>query len=319
MAARPQRKIDHRRVERLSHLELRARLAVEGLFSGIHKSPYHGFNVEFAEYREYSPGDDPRYLDWRVLARSDRFFVKQFEAETNLNCYLLVDSSGSMGFGHDPSTKLGVALSGSKGGGHTRLDYGASLAAAIALLMLRQGDQVGLVTFDTAVRAFIPPRGNAKHFSVIRDALECVKAGGDTRIASVLHEIAERVRRRSLVVLISDLFDNAEEVLRGLQHFRHRRHEVIVLHLLDDAEITFPFDRVTLFEGMERGEQVVVDPRVIAEGYRASVGAYLEGVKRGCAEKNIDYQRMLLSEPFDRALTAYLGWRRYRSSGGTRR
>jgi len=304
MAARPQRKIDRRAVERLSHLELRARLAVEGLFSGIHKSPYHGFNVEFAEYREYSPGDDPRYLDWRVLARSDRFFVKQFEAETNLNCYLLVDSSGSMDFARD---------------GHNRLDYGASLAAAVALLMLRQGDQVGLVTFDTAVRAFIPPRGNARHFSVIRDALECVKAGNDTRIASVLHEIAERVRRRSLVVLISDLFDNAEEVLRGLQHFRHRRHEVIVLHLMDDAEITFPFDRVTLFEGLERGEQVVVDPRVIAEGYRASVGAYLESLKRGCAEKNIDYQRMLLSEPFDRALTAYLGWRRYRSSGGTRR
>jgi len=319
MAARPQREIDRRAIERLSHLELRARLAVEGLFSGIHKSPYHGFNVEFAEYREYSPGDDPRYLDWRVLARSDRFFVKQFEAETNLNCYLLVDSSGSMGFGHDPSTRLGVARSGSKGDDHTRLDYGASLAAAVALLMLRQGDQVGLVTFDTAVRAFIPPRGNARHFSVIRDALECVKAGGDTRIASVLHEIAERVRRRSLVVLISDLFDNAEEVLHGLQHFRHRRHEVIVLHLMDDAEITFPFDRVTLFEGMERGEQVVVDPRVIAEGYRASVGAYLESLKRGCAEKNIDYQRMLLSEPFDRALTAYLGWRKYRSSGGTRR
>jgi len=304
MAARAQRKLDRRAVERLSHLELRARLAVEGLFSGIHKSPYHGFNVEFAEYREYSPGDDPRYLDWRVLARSDRFFVKQFEAETNLNCYLLVDSSGSMDFGRDD---------------HTRLDYGASLAAAIALLMLRQGDQVGLVTFDTAVRAFIPPRGNARHFSVIRDALECVKAGGDTRIASVLHEIAERVHRRSLVVLISDLFDNAEEVLRGLQHFRHRRHEVIVLHLMDDAEITFPFDRVTLFEGMERGEQVIVDPRVVAEGYRASVAAYLENLKRGCAEKNIDYQRMLLSEPFDRALTAYLGWRTYRSSGGTRR
>ena len=304
MAAHPKRTIDRRAVERLSHLELRARLAVEGLFSGIHKSPYHGFNVEFAEYREYSPGDDPRYLDWRVLARSDRFFVKQFEAETNLNCYLLVDSSGSMDFGRD---------------GRTRLDQAASLAAAIALLMLRQGDQAGLVTFDTAVRTFIPPRGNPRHFSVIREALEHVKAGGDTRIASVLHEIAERVRRRSLIVLLSDLFDDAEEVLRGLQHFRHRRHEVIVLHLLDDAEIEFPFDRVTLFEGMERGEEVVVDPRVIAEGYRAKVAEYLASLKRGCAEKNIDYQRMLLSEPFDRALTSYLGWRKYRMSGGTRR
>ena len=309
MPPRKVREIDRRAVGKISRLQLRARLAVEGYYSGIHKSPYHGFNVEFAEYREYAPGDDPRYLDWRVLARSDRFFVKQFEAETNLNCYLLVDSSGSMDF----------ARKGSKGDGGTRLDYGASLAAAIALLMLRQGDQVGLVTFDTAVRAFIPPRGNARHFSAIREALEGVKAGGDTRIASVLHEIAERVRRRSLVVLISDLFDNAEEVLRGLQHFRHRRHEVIVLHLLDDAEIAFPFDRVTLFEGMERGEEVVVDPRVVAEGYRASVADYLEGLKRGCAEKTIDYQRMLLSEPFDRALTAYLGWRKYRSSGGTRR
>jgi uncharacterized protein (DUF58 family) len=304
MAAHPKRTIDRRAVERLSHLELRARLAVEGLFSGIHKSPYHGFNVEFAEYREYSPGDDLRYLDWRVLARSDRFFVKQFEAETNLNCYLLVDSSGSMDFGRD---------------GHTRLDQAASLAAALALLLLRQGDQVGLVTFDTAVRTFIPPRGNARHFSAIREALERVKAGGDTRIASVLHEIAERVRRRSLIVLLSDLFDDAEEVLRGLQHFRHRRHEVIVLHLLDDAEIEFPFDRVTLFEGMERGEEVVVDPRVIADGYRAKVAEYLASLKRGCAEKNIDYQRMLLSEPFDRALTSYLGWRKYRMSGGTRR
>jgi uncharacterized protein (DUF58 family) len=304
MAGRPERHIDRRAVERLSHLELKARLAVEGYYSGIHKSPYHGFNVEFAEYREYSPGDDPRYLDWRVLARSDRFFVKQFEAETNLNCYILLDSSGSMEFARD---------------GWNRLDHAASLAAAIALLMLRQGDQVGLVTFDTAVRSFIPPRGNARHFSVIREVLEHLRPGGDTNLAGVLHEIAERVRRRSLVVVLSDLFDDPEQVLRGLQHFRHRRHEVIVLHLLDDAEVEFPFDRVTLFEGMERGEEIVVDPRVVAEGYRAKFAEYLEDLKRGCAEKNIDYQRMLISEPFDRALTAYLGWRKYRAGGGTRR
>jgi uncharacterized protein (DUF58 family) len=310
MAAHPKRTIDRRAVERLSHLELRARLAVEGLFSGIHKSPYHGFNVEFAEYREYSPGDDPRYLDWRVLARSDRFFVKQFEAETNLNCYLLVDSSGSMDFGRDPSTRLGVALSGSKGDGHTRLDQAASLAAAIALLMLRQGDQVGLVTFDTAVRTFIPPRGNPRHFSVVREALERIKAGGDTRIASVLHEIAERVRRRSLIVLLSDLFDNAEEVLRGLQHFRHRRHEVIVLHLLDDAEIEFPFDRVTLFEGMERGEEIIADPRVVAQGYRLRFRQFLDDIRRGCMKKNIDYELMRLSQPFDRSLTTFLARRK---------
>jgi uncharacterized protein (DUF58 family) len=285
-------------------MELRARLAVEGHYSGIHKSPYHGFNVEFAEYREYTPGDDPKYLDWRVLARSDKYFIKQFEAETNLNCYLLLDSSGSMDF----QGKLG-----------TRLDHAASLAGSLALLMLRQGDQVGLVTFDTQVRHFIPPRGNAKHYRVIGNALENIKAGGDTGIATVLHEIAERVRRRSLIVVVSDFFDNPEDVLRGLQHFRHRRHEVIVIHLVDDTEVNFPFDRVMLFEGMERGEQVVIDPRIAANDYRRRFGEFLEKMKRGCAEKNIDYQRMLISEPFDKALTTYLGWRKFRASGGTRR
>ncbi len=185
--------------------------------------------------------------------------------------------------------------------------------------MLRQGDQVGLVTFDTKVRSFIPPRGNARHYQAICQALEGMKAGGDTGIAAVLHEIAERVRRRSLVIVLSDFFDNPEEILRGLQHFRHRRHEVIVLHLVDDTEMEFPFDRVMLFEGMERGEQVVVDPRVMAQDYRQRFAEYLENLKQGCASKNIDYQRMLMSEPFDRALTMYLGWRKFKASGGTRR
>ena len=295
MPGRAERKIDRATVGRLSRLELRARLAVEGLYSGIHKSPYHGFNVEFAEYREYSPGDDLRYLDWRVFARSDRFFVKQFEAETNLNCYLLLDSSGSMDFATNSQT---------------RLDYGACLAAALALLMLRQGDHVGLVMFDDAVRQFIPPRGNARHFASIVEALETVKPGGDTDIAGVLHEIAERVRRRSMVIILSDFFNDVEAMLRGLQHFRHRHHEVIVLHLLDDAELEFPFDRITLFEGMERAEELVADPRIIAEGYRARFRQYLDSFRRGCTEKNIDYQRMLLSEPYDRALTAFLARRK---------
>ena len=295
MPGRREREIDRRAVGRVSRLMLRARLAVEGYYSGIHKSPYHGFNVEFAEYREYAPGDDLRYLDWRVLARSDRVFIKQFEAETNLSCYILLDGSGSMDFGSN---------------GETRLDYGAGLAAALALLMLRQGDQAGLVVFDRGVRQFIPPRGNARHFGSIVDGLERLKPGEDTDISAVLHQIAERVRRRSLVILISDLFDDVERVMRGLQHFRHRHHEVIVLHLLDDAELAFPFERVSLFEGIERGEEVVLDPRVVAEGYRRRFQAFLDEVRRGCLEKNIDYQRMMLSEPFDKALTNYLARRR---------
>ena len=294
MPPRKERELDRRAIGKVSRLQLRARLAVEGYYSGIHKSPYHGFNVEFAEYREYSPGDDLRFLDWRVLARTDRHFIKQFEAETNLSCYILLDTSGSMDF---------------TTGRETRLDYGAAMAAALALLMLRQGDQSGLVTFDNAVRQFIPPRGNARHFSAIVQALEQLKPGADTNVGAVLHEIAERIRRRSMVIVISDFFDNVDELLNGLQHFRHRHHEVIIFHLLDDAELQFPYDRVTLFEGMERGEQIVVDPRVVAESYRTRFRQFLERLRRGCTEKNIDYERFQLSDPFDRALTAYLGRR----------
>ena len=294
-STRREREIDRRAAARISRLQMRARMAVEGYYTGIHKSPYHGFNVEFAEYREYAPGDDLRFLDWRVLARTERYFIKQFEAETNLSCYVLLDASGSMDF----TTAA-----------ETRLDYGCGLAASLALLMLRQGDQAGLVVFDNAVRQYIPPRGNARHFAAIVQALERVRPGNDTNISAVLHEIAERVHRRSLVIVISDFFDNVEELLHGLQHFRHRRHEVVVLHLLDDAEIEFPFERITLFEGIERGEEVVVDPRIMRESYRARFAEFLAALKRGCTEKNIDYERMQLSEPFDKALTAYLGRRR---------
>lgn len=293
--AKKVREIDRKAVGKISRLQLRARLAVEGYYTGIHKSPYHGFNVEFAEYREYSPGDDLRYLDWRVLARTERLFIKQFEAETNLSCYILLDASESMDF----TTT-----------GETRLDYGAALAASLSLLMLRQGDQAGLVVFDNAVRQYIPPRGNARHFAAIVEALENVRPGSDTNVAAVFHEIAERIRRRSMVIVISDFFDDVDALLNGLQHFRHRHHEVVVLHLLDDAEIEFPYDRITLFEGMERGEEVIIDPRVVADSYRSRFRAYLERLRKGCTEKNIDYQRMQLSDPFDRALTSYIGRRR---------
>jgi uncharacterized protein (DUF58 family) len=191
----------------------------------------------------------------------------------------------------------------------TRLDYGASLAAALALLLLRQGDHVALVTFDNAVRHFIPPRGNARHFGVIADALEHVKPGRDTNLPVVLHEIAERMRRRSMVIILSDFFDNVEAMLTGLQHFRHRRHEVIALQLIDDAEIEFPYDRVTLFEGMERGQELIADPRVVARGYRLRFQRFLEEFRHGCTEKNIDHELMRLSTPFDKALTSFLGRR----------
>ena len=295
MAHRPRRVIDRRAIGRITGMEFRARAPVEGFYSGIHKSPYHGFNVEFSQYREYSPGDDLRFLDWRVYARSDRFFLKQFEAETNLNCYLMLDCSRSMEF-----TTADM----------TRLDYGASLAAALTLLMLRQGDQVGLCCFDDQVRRFIPPRGNARHFGAVVEALENADYGEDSDIASALHTVAERARRRSLVIVISDFFDDVEAMLNGLQHFRSRRHEVVAFHLLDDAEFDFPFERITLFEGMERGEETLVDPQVLSEGYRRRFRSYLDTFRRGCTEKNVDHQVMRLSKPFDKALSSYLSRRR---------
>jgi len=292
---RPRRAIDRRSVASVARLRLRARTAVEGFYAGIHKSPYHGFNVEFSEYRDYAPGDDLRRLDWRVFARTERHFVKQFEAETNLSAYLLLDASGSMAF---------------SGRTERRLDYAASLAAALALLLLRQGDHVGLVTFDDDLRLFIPPRAHARHFGVLVDALENVRPGRETDIAGVLHRIAERVRRRSMVIVISDFLDDVERVLNGLHHFRHRRHEVIALHVLDETERDFPFDRVVRFEDLEGDDAVVVDPAVVADGYRAAFKGYLDALRRGCRENAIDYELMWLSEPFDRALAAYLARRR---------
>lgn len=287
--------IDRRRVARIARLQLRARTAVEGFYAGIHRSPYHGFNVEFSEYRDYAPGDDLRRLDWRVFARTERHFVKLFEAETNLSAYLLLDASGSMSFA---------------GGVERRLDYAAALAAALALLLLRQGDQVGLMIFDDAVRRFIPPRAHARHFGVILDALEGLRPGRDTDIAGVLHRIAERLRRRSMVIVISDFFDDVDRVLHALHRFRHRRHEVIALHVLDESERDFPFQRVTRFDDLESEEAIVADPAVVGEGYRAAFRTYLETLARGCREREIDYQLMWLSEPFDRALAAYLARRR---------
>jgi len=292
---RPRRAIDRRSVASVARLRLRARTAVEGFYAGIHKSPYHGFNVEFSEYRDYAPGDDLRRLDWRVFARTERHFVKQFEAETNLSAYLLLDASGSMAF---------------SGRTERRLDYAASLAAALALLLLRQGDHVGLVTFDDDLRLFIPPRAHARHFGVLVDALENVRPGRETDIAGVLHRIAERVRRRSMVIVISDFLDDVERVLNGLHHFRHRRHEVIALHVLDETERDFPFDRVVRFEDLEGDDAVVADPAVVADGYRAAFKGYLDALRRGCRENAIDYELMWLSEPFDRALAAYLARRR---------
>jgi uncharacterized protein (DUF58 family) len=279
----------------LSGMELKARMVVEGVVSGLHKSPYQGFSVEFAEHREYTQGDEIKHIDWRVFGKSDRLYVKRYEEETNLRCYILLDSSGSMGYRSD---------------GMSKLEYGAHLAAALTYLMLRQQDAVGLVTFDEAIQRYIPPRNSPQHLKIILEELERLKPGNRTKVSNIFHDLAERVRRRGLVIVLSDLFDNPDEVLVSLQHFRHKKHEVIVFHLLDPYELTFPFERVTLFRGMEDGRRVLTEPSALRKKYLAQLRAFTEKLKKGCRDNRIDYFQMNTQENFGRALTRYLGTRR---------
>ena len=279
----------------LSGMELKARMVVEGIVSGLHKSPYQGFSVEFAEHREYTQGDEIKHIDWQVYAKSDRLYVKRYEEETNLRCYILLDSSGSMGYRSD---------------GMSKLEYGAHLAAALTYLMLRQQDSVGLVTFDEVIRRYIPPRNSPRHLKIIVEELEGLKPGNKTRVSNIFHDLAERVHRRGLVIVISDLFDDPDEILVSLQHFRHKKHEVIVFHLLDPSELLFPFERMTLFRGLEDGRRVLTEPATLRKRYLQQLYAFVDKLKKGCRDNRIDYFQISTDENFGRALTRYLGTRR---------
>ncbi|MCR4437906.1 MAG: DUF58 domain-containing protein [bacterium] len=278
-------------VSKLASMDLRARLVVEGFIAGLHRSPYHGFSVEFAEYRQYMPGDEVKHIDWKVYGRTDRFYVKEFEEETNLKCYLLLDASGSMGYASGPLTKL---------------QYASYLAAALTYLMLQQRDAVGLVTFDQKIRTFVPPRSVSSYLHVILRQLDRMRSRSRTNVAATLHELAERIKRRGLIILFSDLFDEPSEVLAGLQHFRHRKHEVIVFHILDPLERTFSFRQDGLFKDLETDETISTQPWHIRGEYRALVEQFLDTYRRGCRQHRIDYVLMDTAASYDRALLQYL-------------
>jgi uncharacterized protein (DUF58 family) len=285
--------LDPEVVARLAHLDVRARLVVEGFIAGMHRSPFHGFSVEFAEHRPYMPGDPLKNLDWKVWARSDRYLVKQYTEETNLRCHLLVDLSGSMAF-QSPRAVM------------SKLEYARSLAAALAYLMLQQQDAIGLLTFSDAPHTYIPARAVRSHLDVLLRALSEAVPAGRTRLGPALHELAERIRRRGLVILCSDLMDKPSEVLHGLQHFRHRNHEVIVFHILDPDESEFPYTDTATFVDMETGERLTTEPWEIARRYRERLDAWRDQYKRQCRENRIDYVPLDTRTPFDQALLAYL-------------
>jgi uncharacterized protein (DUF58 family) len=268
---------------------------VEGAITGLHASPYKGFSVEFAEHREYTPGDDPRHLDHRMLARTDRLYIKQYEEETNMRVQILLDTSGSMAYKYDAEI--------------TKYEYAAHLTAILSYLMTRQQDSVGLTTFDTAVRVDMAARSSPRHFNEMMRQLEGIEPGNETDVAEMLHRLANRFKKRCLIVLISDLYDDPDEVMRALHHFRHRRHEVIVFHVFDKAEIEFPFRDVISFHDLETDERLQIDPAYVRDAYIEQIEQFIETYRRGCAETQIDYVMTDTSTPYDFMLSRYIAKR----------
>jgi uncharacterized protein (DUF58 family) len=278
-------------LSRLSGFPLSARRPMQGTVSGRHPSPHRGSSVEFAEYRKYVPGDDLRRLDWRAYGRSDRFFVKEFEADTNLRCCLVLDTSGSMDFGS---------------AGMTKIEYARRIAAALGHLALQQGDAVGLSCVAKGIIRNIPPKRNPAHLMAIFDVLEQTRPHGETQLATVLHELAETIRQRALIVIISDLFIEPE-LLRGcFQHLRFRKHDVAVFQLLDPREVTFSFHRPMRFLDMEGGPALFAEPNEIAERYHKALGGYLDEVLKVVRESAVDYHRVSIDENYEQVLMRFL-------------
>lgn len=292
--------LDPQTLASLHGLELRARHIVDGYVSGVHRSPYHGFSIEFAEHREYVPGDDLRYVDWKVFGKTDKFYLKQYEEETNLISYLLLDTSESMRFKSDRA-----ALS--------KLEYAQCIASSLAYLVLQQQDSVGLVTFDREVRALVRASSNPSHLRQLLHVMEETVPERKTNTGPIFHDLAERLKKRGIVIVLSDLFDDVPSLLAGLKHFRHRRHEVILFHILDPAELEFPYDQLTMFKGLEEYGDVLADPRSLRKAYLAEFQEFLKQVRQGCRAQRIDYVEMPTSQPLDIALSSYLAHRMNRA------
>jgi len=279
-------------IQQVQRLDLKARFIVEGFLSGLHGSPFHGFSVEFSEHRKYTPGDDIRMVDWNVYGKTDRYYIKKFEAETNLDSYLLVDCSGSMDF----------AL----GGRMTKMDYAICLAAALGYMMVHQQDSVGLFTFDEKVRAFLPPKTKRSHLINILATLARTKPFGKTHLSAALHDVAGRVRKRGLMILLSDLLDEPQEVLRGLHHLRYRGHDIIIFQVLDHSEVSFEFDGQVRFEDPETADFVDANPRAIRAAYLEEIRRFIDDYRRECQAVRADFVTVHNAMTFDKALIEFL-------------
>jgi uncharacterized protein (DUF58 family) len=279
-------------IRQVARLDLRARFIVEGFLSGLHASPYHGFSVEFSEHRKYVAGDDLKDLDWTVYAKTGKYYVKKFQAETNVTGYLAMDLSASMAYTYRQEL--------------TKLDYAICLAAALGYLMIRQQDPVGLITFDTAIRASLPPRSRRAQLGTMLSILANVRPSGETDVGGCLHQLASMIRSKSLVMLFSDLLTDPGPVMESLHHLRHRGNEVIVFHILDEAEVSFPFEGLIEFEDVEAPDKLTVDARGMRPDYLSAIEEFRGRYQRECATAGIDYVPVDTSISFDKALMEYL-------------
>tara|TARA_Y100001968_G_scaffold327337_1_gene372153 strand:+ start:1388 stop:2290 length:903 start_codon:yes stop_codon:yes gene_type:complete len=279
----------------LNSMELRARLVVEGYIIGLHRSPYHGFSVEFAEHRSYESGDEIRHIDWKLFGKTDRLYVKRYEEETNLRSHIILDVSKSMLYASN---------------GISKLTYANTLAASLSYLMINQQDAVGLVQFSENIKTIIPPKAKPSHLNLILTQLDDQKVGEDTKVGKILQEMADRIRKRGLIILISDLFDDFKNIMKGLKHFRHLNQEVIVFHILDRKEFDFDFNTRTKFLDMETGEEIVTEPWHIRSNYNSLIQNLQEDYTKDCREYKIDYVPIFTNQNLDTSLTAYFNKRR---------
>lgn len=294
MPRKPTPLLDPETAGRISRLEIEARHVVEGFLSGLHRSPYFGQSIEFVQHREYVPGDDVRRIDWKVWSKTDRFYLKLYEEETNLRTTLLLDASESMQYGS---------------GERTKFDYGCSIVACLSYLLLRQSDAVSLTTFDSAIRSRVPSRSRQTHLNAILTALKAESPGKKTDVFGILRQVADEKTQKGMVVLISDLLAPREDLFRGLRLLRRRGHDVLIFHVLDDQELDFDFTGTTKFEGLEDAGELVCDPRSLREGYQRALNDFLHDIRRRCAQNVIDYQTIRTSEHLDAVLRHYLNHR----------
>ncbi len=282
-------------VAKLNNIELKARLVVEGFIAGLHRSPYHGFSVEFAEYRPYRFGDEIRKIDWKVFGKTDKYYVKQYEEETNLRAIIAVDRSASMAYSSN---------------GISKFEYASYLAAALAYLLVNQRDAVGLALFDSELRTFLPPSSKRTYLNAILKTLDSARPSNETKLSKALDSLAERVKRRGLAVVISDFLDDYESATKALQHFRHNKNEVLAFQILDPREIDFDFGKAAIFKDVETGETKTADSRQLRKAHEKTARKFIERLKRYCRTQNIDYNLILTSDPFDKAMKEFIAKRK---------